>query len=145
SFGAQGIFNSFTDFFNLPGINLSGSPANVDIPDEIYIPPVDRVQALSELTTTRYDYAEVNWGQNNMPAWLSTLYGDSVVMVVVGTIEAGIDVSQSTEEDIVYDEATSTMIINLPAPVLQSCFIDESQSYVVERATALFAQPMANL
>lgn len=144
--GIDSVFKGFTDFFNLPAVNFSiGDPAQIDIPEEIYIPPVERVQALSELTTTRFNYAEVTSGQRNMPAWLSALYGDSLVMVVVGTIEAGIDVSQITQEDIIYDEATRELTVMLPAPVIQSCFLDESQSYVVRRETAVFADPLDNL
>lgn len=144
--GAQTVADQFTGYFNLPSISINiGDPAPIDIPDDVYIPPVERVQSLSALTTTQYNYAEVTSGQRNMPAWLATLYGDSVVMVVVGTVEAGIDVSQITEEDIVYDELRQTLTVTLPAPVLQSCFLDESQSYVVRRETAVFADPLDNL
>ena len=48
-------------------------------------------------------------------------------------------------ESIVYDELTRIMTITLPAPELQSCFLDESQSYVVRRSTGFFADPMDNL
>ena len=99
--GAQTVVNEFTGFLNLPSINLNAAPGQVFIPENVYIPPVERVQTLSGLTTTRYNYAEVTSGQRDMPAWLSTLYGDSVVMVIVGTIEAGIDVGQITEDNIV--------------------------------------------
>lgn len=144
--GAESVLNGFTSYFNLPSINIDlGASGTVDIPDDIYIPDVERVQSLSELTTTRYNYAQVTAGQREMPGWLSNLYGDSVVMVVVGTIEAGIDVSQISEEDISYDAETKIMTLTLPAPILQSCFLDESQSYVVSRDIALFAEPMDNL
>lgn len=144
--GLQSVLDNVTGLFNLPSINIQfGEPAEIDIPEEIYIPPVERVQALSQLTTTRYNYADVNSGQRAMPGWLATLYGDSMVLVVVGTIEAGIDVSQITQEDILYDEVNKVMTITLPAPVIQSCYLDESQSYVVRRNTAIFAEPMDNL
>lgn len=144
--GAESVINGFTGYFNLPSINIDWSaPGDIDIPDNVYIPPVERIKALSELTTTQYNYADVTSGQRNMPAWLSALYGDSVVMVVVGTIEAGIDVSQITEDDVLYDAETKVLTVTLPAPVLQSCFLDESQSYIVRRQTAVFADPMDNL
>lgn len=144
--GAESVINGFTGYFNLPSVNINlGAPGNIDIPENIYIPTVERIQTLSELTTTQYNYAEVTSGQRNMPAWLSTLYGDSVVMVVVGTVEAGIDVSQITEDDVLYDAETKILTVTLPAPVLQSCFLDESQSYIVRREIAAFADPMDNL
>lgn len=142
--GVNEAMDNFTNFFNLPPIYINWGQGELDL-DDIYIPPVERVQALSELTTTRYNYAEVVSSQVDMPAWLSALYGDSVVMVLVGTIEAGIDVSQITEEDITFDEARQVLTVTLPAPILQSCFLDESQSYVVQRETAVFADPVDNI
>jgi Protein of unknown function (DUF4230) len=119
--------------------------ARMVIPGGIYIPPVERVQALSRLTTTRYNYAQIVTGQREMPAWLAALYGDGLVMVAVGRIDAGIDVSQITEEDISYDASTNTLSLTLPAPTIQNCFLDENLSYTVERNTAFFGQPMTNL
>lgn len=144
--GTQSVFDNFTNYFNLPPITIDmGGVRLVGVPDDIYIPPVERVQTISELTTTRYNYAEVITGQRDMPAWLSSVYGDSVAMVVVGTIEAGIDVSQITAEDIVFDATTQTLTVTLPAPVLQSCFLDENQSYVVQRNTAVFGDTLDTL
>lgn len=144
--GTDLVLGNFTSFFNLPSINLSiGDSVQVDIPDEIYVPTIERIQVLSELTTTRYNYAEVQAGAVDMPQWLSVLYGDSAVMVLVGTIEAGVDVGEITADSIVYDELTRIMSITLPAPELQSCFLDESQSYVVRRSTGFFADPMDTL
>jgi hypothetical protein len=123
---------------------LFGS-AQMTLPANIYIPDVERVQALTQLTTTSYNYADVQGGQRDMPAWLATLYGDSVVMVTVGIIEAGIDVSQISQEDIVFDETSKSLVLNLPSPTLQSCYLDENQSYIVERDTAAFGVPLASL
>jgi hypothetical protein len=123
---------------------LFGS-ASIRLPANIYIPDVERVQALTQLTTTSYNYADVQGGQRDMPAWLAALYGDSVVMVTVGVIEAGIDVSQISQDDILFDELSQSLQISLPAPTLQSCYLDENQSYIVERNTAAFGVPLANL
>lgn len=120
-------------------------PARMIIPNDIYIPPVERIQALSRLTTTRFNYSEIVTGQVDMPAWLATLYGDGLVMVAVGHIDAGIDVSQITQEDVSYDAATNTLSLSLPAPTIQNCFLDENQSYTVQRNTAIFASGVTNL
>lgn len=119
--------------------------ARMVIPGGIYIPPVERIQALSRLTTTRYNYAQIVTGQREMPAWLGSLYGDGLVMVAVVHIDAGIDVSQISEEDIAYDSATNILSLTLPSPTVQNCFLDENLSYTVERNTAFFAQAMTNL
>jgi hypothetical protein len=123
---------------------LMGRP-RINVPANIYVPDVQRIQNFARLTTTSYNYADVQGGQRNMPAWLATLYGDSVVMVTVGVIEAGIDVSQISQEDILFDEANNILSIQLPYPTLQSCYLDENQSYIVQRDIALFGVPLANL
>ena len=121
------------------------SPAQLPVPQGIYVPTVERVQALAQLTTTRYNYANIITGQTDMPAILSRLYGESLVMVAVVHIDAGIDVSAITEDDIVYDEETQTITVTLPAPTLQDCFLDEGESYIAQRQTGIFAQPSPNL
>ncbi|MGJ3241107.1 MAG: DUF4230 domain-containing protein [Anaerolineae bacterium] len=141
--GFQGVLDSFTGFFRLPPVFFAVGEMN--IPDDIYVPSVERVRAVSQLTTTEFNYAEVITGQREMPAWLSALYGDNVIMVAVGTITAGIDISQITEEDIQYDPVASTLTVTLPAPSLQTCFIDETQSYVVQRNVGFFGQPMVEM
>jgi hypothetical protein len=120
-------------------------PARMVVPGSIYVPLVERIQALSRLTTSRYNYANIVTGQREMPSWLSTLYGDGLIMVAVGHIDAGLDVKQISEEDIAYDTASNTLSLTLPAPTLQNCFLDENLSYTVQRNTALFASPMTNL
>ena len=120
-------------------------PARIIIPGGIYIPSVERVQDLARLTTTRYNYSQIVTGQVNMPAFLASLYGDGLVMVAVGHIDSGIDVSQISEEDIVYDAETNTLSLTLPAPTLQNCFLDENLSYIVERNTAIFSAGFDNL
>lgn len=118
---------------------------NLPVPRNIYVPDVERVQALSQLTTTRYNYANIVTGQTQMPSFLDRLYGESLIMVAVVRIDAGIDVSNITEEDILYDAETETVTITLPAPTLQDCFLDEGESYIAQRQTGVFAQPSTNI
>lgn len=121
------------------------SAARLPVPKNIYVPTVERVQALSQLTTTRYNYSNIVTGQTDMPAFLDSLYGESLVMVAVVHINAGIDISEIIEEDIVYDDVTDIVTITLPAPTLQDCFLDEGQSYIADRQSGIFAQPSTNL
>jgi len=117
----------------------------VDVPDTVYVPSVERVQALSEIVTTRFNYSQVFTAQSDIPAALTRLYGENVVMVAVGHIEAGIDVSAISEEDITYNPSAQTLTLNLPAPALRACFLNESESYVVERERGAFADPSSEL
>jgi hypothetical protein len=120
-------------------------PADVPVRDGIVIPTVERIQALSEVTTMRYNYANIITGQTEMPALLASLYGESLVMVAVGHIEAGINIGDIIEDDISYNDEENTLTIVLPATTLQDCFLDESQSYIAQRNSGIFAQPSPNL
>lgn len=111
----------------------------------ITIPTVDRVNRLSTLTTTRYNYANIVTTEIDMPQVLRALYGDRLVMIAVGHIQAGVDLSALGPEALVYDEAARTLTLQLPPPRLQECFLDESKTQIVERATGLFAQPATSL
>src|SRR5262245_42732110 len=55
---------------------------------------LDRIQSLSDLVTTRYNYSSLVTSQRDMPGILSVLYGDKLLMVAVGHVNAGIDMSQ---------------------------------------------------
>jgi hypothetical protein len=134
-------------FFRAPDIwsIFTGSPFPLAIPRNIYVPEVEKMQALARLTTTRFNFSRIVTGQQDMPTVLSALYGDGLVMVAVGHIDAGISVDQMTQDDIVYSEDPPTLTVTLPDPTLQNCFLDEQQSYVVSRQTGIFASPMRNL
>lgn len=103
----------------------------------ISVPIVERIQNLSELTTVSFNFSHIVQSEVEMPPLLATLYGDSMVMVAVGHIEAGIDLSQLTEEDVVQEGNTIT--VQLPPPQLLNCFLDDNLSEVVERTTGVFA------
>lgn len=111
----------------------------------ITIPTVDRVTRLSTLTTTRYNYANIVTTEFDMPQVLRALYGDRLVMIAVGHVQAGIDLSELEPDALVYDEELRTLTLTLPPPRLQECFLDESKTQIVERATGLFAQPATSL
>jgi Protein of unknown function (DUF4230) len=72
-----------------------------------------------------------------MPPLLASLYGDNIVMIAVGHIEAGIDLAQLTQDDLTLDG--NTLMITLPAPQILSCYLDEQQTEVVERNRGIFA------
>jgi hypothetical protein len=102
---------------------------------------LDRIQALSNLMTTKFNYSSLITSEREMPGVLKGLYGDKLLMVAVGHVTAGIDVKliQITEL------TKGSFIITLPPPVLLDCFLDENASYVVSRDTGFFAKPAPNL
>jgi hypothetical protein len=99
---------------------------------------LDSVQQMSVLTTTRYNFSSLITSERDMPPVFQSLYGERQVLVAVGAVTAGIDLSQMTAEDVVIRD--NAVLLTLPPPALQDCFLDESASYVVERSTGLFAQ-----
>src|SRR5450432_1626343 len=119
---------------------FTGGPAPITVQATTVL---DRIQALSELLTTRYNYSSLVTSQRDMPGILGGLYGDKLLMVAVGHVNAGIDMSKINISDIT--QAGDTMTITLPAAHLEDCFLDEQASYVVERDTGVFARPAPNL
>jgi hypothetical protein len=98
---------------------------------------LDRVVQLQQLTTIRQNYALTITSERDMPPPLRALYGQSLLFVAVGHVEAGIDLAQLTEANIV--TTGDTVQITLPSPTLFNCFLDENQSYIVQRNDGVFA------
>lgn len=129
-----GVFDGVTGLFRPP------EPTYTTISTNLIL---ERVQELSELTTSRYNFSNVVSTERDLPTLLQALYRDRLVIVMAGQIEAGIDLALLTEGDVILEDDTLT--IRLPAPALQSCFINESESYVISRDTGVFASPAPNL
>ncbi len=118
--GVRGIFNPPPPVYNFYAPSLV----------------LDRVQSLSQLTVTRYNFSNVVTSERELPYVLSALYRDRLTMVIVGHVNAGIDLSRMTEADIRSD--SDALTLRLPAPELQDCFLNESGSYVISRETGVF-------
>ncbi|MGB1285831.1 MAG: DUF4230 domain-containing protein, partial [Aggregatilineales bacterium] len=129
------VFNEFTSFLRI------FTPAGSRNYDDLVLPIVDDLELLSELVTTRRNYVDIAISEIEMPDLLKAVYGDSAVLVVVGSVEAGIDLSQMSADDIQFNTETGNLTVELPAPQIRACFLDESQTRVVERNTGIFAQP----
>lgn len=104
---------------------------------------LERIQDMSLLTTTRYNYSSIVTSERQIPGILGALYGERQVMVAVGYVVAGVDMSKISADDVSIDgEALS---IRLPSPILQDCFLDEQASYIVSRDTGIFSRSAPNL
>jgi hypothetical protein len=104
---------------------------------------LERVQALAELTTTRYNFSSIVTSERDMPQILQSIYGDRQVLVAVGSIEAGVDLAQLDPAS--FEFADSTLTVNLPAAALLACALDETKTYVMQRDTGIFAPNAPNL
>jgi len=121
------IFSGISSIFNPPPPVLVFNLASV----------VEKVQNLSQLTTVRYNYSGIVTTSTDMPGLLNALYGQQLVLIAVGHITAGVDLSQLTEEDVTLNDGVLT--INLPAASLQDCFLNEQETYVAERSGGAFS------
>ncbi len=103
----------------------------------------DRIEQLSQLTTTRYTYSMVITTEADMPEWLRLLYGQRQVMVATGYVVAGIDLSQIEADAVKLNGGILTL--ELPASALQDCFFDERGTYIAEQSTGIFARRASNI
>jgi hypothetical protein len=104
---------------------------------------LESIQALAELTTVRQNFSGVVTSEVEMPDWMQFLFGQRQVLVVGGDIEAGINLGAIRSTDVfVYEDSIA---IQLPAPTLQSCALNEQQTYIADIDTGLFAEPAGNI
>lgn len=104
---------------------------------------LERVQNMSALVTTRYSYSSMVTSEREMPGILGGLYGESMAMIAVGYVTAGIDLSKLTEDDVEFENGVISL--RLPTPELQDCFLDEQASYIVSYNTGIFARNIPNI
>jgi hypothetical protein len=104
---------------------------------------LERVQNMSALVTTRYSNSSMVTSEREMPGILSGLYGESMAMVAVGYVTAGIDLSKLTEDDVEFENGVISL--RLPTPELQDCFLNEQDSYIVSYNTGIFARNLPNI
>ena len=102
------------------------------------------IQQMSVLTTTRFNYTYAVRSESEMPALLRGLYGQQQLLMAVGSVTAGIDLTQLQADDVVLRD-DGTLIITVPPAKLLDCFLDESATYVVERSTGIFASSSPTL
>ena len=126
--GFGGLVDIVRDVFNLnePVYTVEGG-----------VVVLDSVVQLSELTTSQNNFNETITIRRDIPYVLGALYRDNLFYSAVGRIDAGIDLSQMTEADVLQDGQVITL--RLPAPKLMRCYIDEALSGVVNRNLGLFS------
>jgi hypothetical protein len=65
---------------------------------------------------------------------------DAILLVAVGDVTIGIDLSKVAESDISFDPQTRAARVRLPEPQILSSRLDEKSSYVYTRSTSLLAR-----
>lgn len=64
---------------------------------------------------------------------------DAILLVAVGDVVAGVDLSGLSDADVQADDATHAVRVTLPAPAVLSASLDEAQTHVYERRTDVMA------
>lgn len=104
---------------------------------------LESIRDMAHLTAVRYNYSSLITTQRDMPGLLAALYGEQLLMVAVGHVDAGIDLSQLTEENVSVQDDKLT--VTLPEPELTNCILNEQQSYVVSQSSGIFARNAPNM
>ncbi len=124
--------NGLGGIFQVNGFGVQQTKAFV-------IPEVEPFTNLSALTTITYNYANAVTVSTDMPPAIQALYGNSQVLVAVGSIEAGVDLGGLTRDDLTYDATQNTLTISLPGARITNCYLNDQKTYVAERVSGLFA------
>lgn len=64
---------------------------------------------------------------------------DAILLVAVGDVVAGVDLSSVSDADVQVDEPTHAVRVKLPAPEVFTSALDESQTHVYQRSTDVLA------
>jgi hypothetical protein len=70
---------------------------------------------------------------------------DAILLVAVGKVQAGVDLSQLEPEDVVVDEEAGTVEITLPEPEVFDTFLDNEKTFVHSRETDVLARRAIDL
>ncbi len=65
---------------------------------------------------------------------------DAILLVAVGDVVAGVDLSKLSDADVQVDAATHAVRLRLPAPEVFSSALDEKQTHVYQRSTDVLAE-----
>ncbi len=65
---------------------------------------------------------------------------DTLLLVAVGDVTAGVDLSKVRDDDVKVDAATRSIRLRLPAPEITSATLDERATHVYSRSTDVLAE-----
>lgn len=99
-------------------------------------PTIKDVQKLNELSSVQWTQSvpvtEESGGAKLMPEFLR---GESVVLIAVGEVRAGVDLDELREGDVSVEE--DRVMIDLPKPEILSAALDEEETRVYDRDQGL--------
>jgi hypothetical protein len=104
---------------------------------------LENIRELSQLTTVRYTYSTLVTTEREMPDALKLLYGERLMLVAAGHVDAGINLALLEPDDFSLNDGVLT--VTLPPPTLQACVLNEQGTYTFSRDTGLFNRSEPNI
>lgn len=100
---------------------------------------VQSIRSLADLTTVEYvEYTVIEKGTDSgILAWAR---GDSLTLLAVARIGAGVDLSAITADSFDVDPETGVVTVRLPRPEIQYIAVDNGATQVIDRTTGLFTK-----
>jgi hypothetical protein len=100
---------------------------------------VQSIRSLAALTTVEYvEYTVIEKGTDSgILAWAR---GDSLTLLAVARIGAGVDLSAITADSFDVDHETGVVTVRLPIPEIQYIAVDNDATQVIDRTTGLFTK-----
>lgn len=92
---------------------------------------VEDIQKLDQLDTVRMTQSVVVTKETGGTELRRFLTGEEVLLVAVGNVEAGVDLSDLTEGDVRVEDKTITL--RMPEPEISSVSLDEEQTRLYDR------------
>lgn len=137
----RGIGDVFSQPGQLPQLVASPTPTiNVTAPAV-----VQRIQSLSRLETTSYTIEKVIEAGVQGNALEDLFFGDNLLLIARGTVTAGIDLSQISEQNVTVSPDGRIVTVQLPPAQILSTALDNEGTRVYDRNQGFFAQPDKDL
>jgi hypothetical protein len=99
------------------------------------------VRDLARLETAQYHVERVIELRDKQSVFFGLLTTqDAILLVAVGDVTAGVDLSLLRDEDVTVDAATGTARVTLPAAQILSTRLDNEHTWIYSRTTDVLAQ-----
>jgi hypothetical protein len=100
---------------------------------------VQSIRSLADLTTVEYvEYTVIEKGTDSgILAWAR---GDSLTLLAVARIGAGVDLSAISADSFDVNHETGVVTVRLPSPEIQYIAVDNAATQVIDRTTGLFTK-----
>lgn len=116
------------------------APADAGVSVQLTPGVVLAIRDVARLEATTYHIEKVvEAGDEQSKLWGLLHPKDVLLMVAVGDVVAGVDLSKVRDEDVVVDGATHSVHVRVPAPEIMSASLDERATHVYSRRTDVMA------